>query len=255
MRLSKNALEQAEMLEEVLHDVIDPARRSFLRKGALAAAAVAALPIVGGTLTGCSSDSPTDPSDATRKQDIQLLTNAYLIEKLAVNTYVAAAGLGVLSGAFLQVAQSFASDHIGHAGTFRDVIVNELKGGTPSDPASSENFITGMKIDGKTQFMIPPSFGNLATPAGIVKYALGLELTAAKAYFDNATSADVSARLTNKRALEAVSDIGPVEAEHAAVFRAALKLLLSSETDRDAGGDVGKSVSPTSYISAEMPRP
>lgn len=255
MKLSKNALEQADMLEEVLHEVIDPARRSFLRKGALAAAAVAALPIVGGTIAGCSSDSPTDPSETTRKQDIQLLTNAYLIEKLAINTYVAAAGLGVLSGAFLQVAQSFAADHMGHAGTFRDVIVNELKGASPSDPTASENFITGMKIDGKTQFMIPPSFGNLTSPAGIVKYALGLELTAAKAYFDNATSADVSARLTNKRALEAVSDIGPVEAEHAAVFRAALKLLLASDTDRDAGSDVGRSVSPTSYISAEMPRP
>lgn len=256
MKLSKNALEQAEMLEEVIHEVLDPRRRNFLKRGALAAAAAASLPIVGATMTGCSDDSPTEPAtDATKARDIQLLTNAYLIEKLAVNTYTAAAGLNILSGAFLQVAVSFAGDHVGHAGTFRDVIVNELGGAAPTDPTASENFITGMTINGRTEFKIPPSFGNLSSADGIVKYALGLELTAAKAYFDNATSADAAIRLTNKRALEAVADIGPVEAEHAAVFRAALKILLSVPTDADAGADIGRSVSPTSYISAEVARP
>ncbi|HCN04715.1 MAG TPA: hypothetical protein DIS79_03775 [Bacteroidetes bacterium] len=255
MKLSSSAKEQADMLEEVLHDVVDPRRRGFLKKGALAAAAVAALPIVGSTMVSCSSDSPAAPTDESNSRDIKLLTDAYLIEKLAVNTYVAAAGLGILSGAFLDVAQSFAADHIGHAGTFRDVITGELRAAPPIDPKNDENFITGMMVNGETRFRIPPAFGNLTSAAGIVKYALALELTAAKAYFDNAASLDAGMRLTNRKAIDAVSDIGPVEAEHAAVFRAALKLLLASDTDADAGSDVGRSVSPTSFISAEMPRP
>jgi hypothetical protein len=256
MKLSRSAHEQADMLEEVLHDVMDPRRRSFLRKGTLAAAAVAALPIVGSSLASCSdAEQPAQPTDATRAQDIKLLTDAYIVEKLAVNTYLAAASTGVLTGAFLQVAQSFATDHIGHAGTFRDVIVNELGASAPADPRSDENFITGMLVDGQRILQVAPSFGNLTTPAGIVKYALALELIAAKAYFDNATSATASMRLTNKRALEAVSDIGPVEAEHAAVFRAALKLLLNSDTDADVAGNPGKSISPTAAISLEIPRP
>jgi hypothetical protein len=255
MKLSRSAKDQADMLEEVIHDLISPGRRHFLRKGALAAAAVAALPLVGASLTSCSSDMSTTPTDATRSRDIALLTDAYLLERLAVNTYTAAAGLGVLSGAFLDVATSFATDHIGHAGTFKDVLTTELGVTSIIEPSASDNFITGMMINGARRFQIPPSFGNLETPEGIVKYALGLELTAAKAYFDNATSANASMRLTDPRALAAVSDIGPVEAEHAAVFRAALKLLLNVGTDADAGADIGASLSPTSMISMEMPRP
>ncbi len=253
MPLSKNAREQAEMLESVLHEIMDPSRRRFLRKGALAAAAIASLPVVGSALASCTSDPVTPTDDPS--QDVALLTTAYQIEKLAVNTYTAAAGLGILSGAFLEVATSFATDHIGHAGTFREVITSELGAAPPADPKPDENFITGMMVNGNTILQVPPSYGNLTSTEGIVRYALGLELIAAKAYFDNATSATASNRLTNRRALEAVADIGPVEAEHAAVFRAALKILLNTSTDADAGADIGRSVSPTAIISAEVPRP
>lgn len=255
MKLSRNAHEQADMLEEVLHEILEPSRRNFLRKGMLAAAAVAALPTIGGLATSCSSDSTVAPGTDPNAQDITILTNSYLIEKLAINTYNVAAGTGLLTGAFLEVASSFIGDHTGHAATFRDVIMSELKGSAPADPLASENFVTGMMRNGKTEFKITPSFGNLSSAEGIVKYALALELTAAKEYFESATSANASIRLTNKRALEAVADIGPVEAEHAAVFRAALKLLLSTDTDRDAGADVGRSISPFATLSAEMPRP
>jgi hypothetical protein len=255
MKLSANAREQADMLEEVIHEILEPSRRSFLRKGMLAAAAIAALPTIGALTTSCSDDSGTNPTVDPNQQDITILTNSYLIEKLAVNTYNVAAGTGLLSGAFLEVAGSFINDHTGHAGTFRDVIVGELKGAAPTDPMVSENFVTGMMRNGKREFMIQPVFGNLTSAEGIVKYALALELTAAKEYFESATSATANIRLTNKKALEAVQDIGPVEAEHAAVFRAALKLLLNTATDADAGANIGRSVSPHSTLSAEMPRP
>lgn len=95
----------------------------------------------------------------------------------------------------------------------------------------------------------------MTTPGGIMKYALALELTAAQTYFMSATSSDNTKRLTNVLAIQAMSDIAPIEAQHAAVFRVALKLLLGSDTDIDNPANVGASVSPTSAISQEMPRP
>ena len=254
MKLSQNAKEQAEMLEEVLHEVMSPHRRKFLKKGALVAAATAALPMIGSTLVGCS-DSTSPPGDDTKARDIRILGDAYLIEKLAINTYNAAAATGQLSGAYLQVAQSFILDHQGHGAQFKSVITTDLGGTAPADPAAGISFLTGIVVAGVTKFKIDPAFGNLTTPAGIIKYALALELIAAQSYFTNATSSDNSMRLTNVKALEAMSDVAPVEAQHAAVFRAALKLLIGSDTDKDAGADVGASVSPTSAISLEIPRP
>lgn len=254
MKLSQNAKEQAEMLEEVLHEVMSPHRRKFLKKGALVAAATAALPMIGAGLVGCSEDSTT-PTDTSKPRDIKILTDAYLIEKLAINTYAAAAATGVLKDQYLQVAQSFILDHEGHGALFKGVITTELGGTAPVDPAASVNFLTGIVVDGVTKFKIDPSFGNLSTPGGILKYALALELTAAQSYFIGVTSSDSNMRLTNVKAIEAMSDVAPVEAQHAAVFRAALKFLIGSDTDKDVPLDEGASVSPTSAISQEIPRP
>ncbi|MDZ4746008.1 MAG: ferritin-like domain-containing protein [bacterium] len=254
MKLSRNAIEQAEMLEEVLHEVMSPHRRKFLKKGALVAAAAAALPMIGSGLAGCS-DASTTPTDDTKARDIRILSDAFLIEKLAINTYTAAAATGLLTGAYSQVATSFINDHAGHGAQFKSVITADLGGTAPADPAVGVNFLTGIAVDGTTKFKIDPVFGNFTTPAGILKYAIALELTAAQSYFTNITSSDNAMRLTHLKAIDAMSDIAPVEAQHAAVFRAALKLLIGSDTDKDAGADIGASISPTSAISQEMPRP
>lgn len=254
MKLSQQANEQAEMLEEVLHEVISPHRRTFLRKGALVAAATAALPMIGAGLVGCTEESTT-PTDTSKERDLKILTDAFLIEKLAINTYNAAAATGLLTGAYLQVAKSFILDHQGHGALFKSVITTELGATAPVDPATSVNFLTGIVVNGVTKFKIDPVFGNLLSAEGILKYAVALELIAAQLYFTNITSADSTMRLTNVKAIEAMSDVAPVEAQHAAVFRAALKLLLGKDTDKDAGADVGASVSPTSAISQEIPRP
>jgi len=254
MKLSQNAKEQAEMLEEVLHEVMSPHRRKFLKKGALVAAATAALPMIGAGLVGCAEESTT-PTDDSKARDIKILSDAFLIEKLAINTYNAAAATGLLTGAYLQVAQSFILDHQGHGAQFKSVITGDLAGTAPADPAAGVSFLTGVVVDGTTKFKIDPAFGSLTTPGGILKYALALELIAAQSYFTGVTSTDNNMRLTNVKAIEAMSDVAPVEAQHAAVFRAALKLLIGSDTDKDAGADVGASVSPTSAISQEIPRP
>lgn len=255
MKLSKTAVEQAEMLEDVIHSSLPASRRNFLKKGALLAAVGAGAPIIGSVFSGCSDDeggsNPTDDGNANQS-DIDILGRAYLTERLAVNTYVAANATGLLVGPFQEVALSFVADHEGHAASFRDVIVTTLGGEAPADPADNENFITG--INGGTEFQLTPVFGNLTSADGIIKYALALELTAAKQYFEDATSVDASRRLTNAEALAVASDIAPVEAEHAAIFRAALKLLLASETDADAGADIGRSINPVGFISTEVPR-
>ncbi len=254
MKLSQNAKEQTEMLEEVLHEVMSPHRRKFLKKGALVAAATAALPILGSGLVGCS-DSTSPPADDTKARDIRILTDAFLIEKLTINTYTAAIATGFLDGIYRSLIESFKNDHIGHAAQVKTIITADLAGTAPTDPAASVTFLTGVVVDGTTKFKIEPSFGSMTTVGGILKYAIALELTAAQAYFTNATSADNAKRLTHAAAIQAMADIAPVEAQHAAAFRAALKLVLGSDTDKDAGLDRGASISPTSAISLEMPRP
>jgi hypothetical protein len=244
-KLSPNAIEQATLLEEALHDTFSNSRRDFLKKGSLVVLAAASLPVIGSSLSSCASDDTMTPDDSN-KQDVEILTTAYVVERLAINTYNVAASTGLLTGAFLEVAASFINDHTGHAATFRSVITTDLKASEPAAVPDSENFTNTTRAG----LLVTPSFGNLTSAAGIVKYALALELIAAKLYFDNATNADSSKRLKSAAAL----NIAPIEAEHAAVFRAALKLVLATDTDAD-NTNVGLAISPRSFISSEMPRP
>ncbi len=247
--LSKNAIEQATMLEEALHDTFSKSRRDFIKKGSLVVLAAASLPTMSSIVTGCSSDSTT-ATDDTNKQDAAILTTNFVVEQLAINTYGVAAASGLLTGAYLQVAASFINDHTGHAASFKNVIVSTLGQPAPTDVPSSENFTNTTRAG----LNIQPSFGNLTSAEGIIRYAIALELTASKLYFDNVTNADGTKRLKNATALATAADIAPVEMEHAAVYRAALKFLLNLATDKDST-NVGLAVSPYSFLSSEMPRP
>jgi rubrerythrin len=236
LRFDNEALRAANQLEATLNETVMTERRTFIKKGSLAALA-ASLPLAG-FITSAFAARPGS-AIASSSSDIDTLSTAMLIEQKAVNTYSAAAGLkdgsgnALISGAYLQVALQFAADHSAHAGSFRTTIT--ALGGTP--PADTTDTLL-------TAFP-PGPFSNLTSADGIFKYALGLEVTAAKLWFANFQSA------SDSRTKQVFADIAPVEATHAAIFRAALKLLVMTSTDHDAGTDPGKSIVPYSRLSLD----
>jgi rubrerythrin len=233
MKFTKESLQAAQTLENALNETVMKERRTFIKKGTLAALA-ASLPMAGFIKNAFAANN----QPRTQATDIETLTAAYTIELQAVNTYSAAAGLKdgsgmpYISGPYLEVALDFVGDHQAHAIRFKEVIT-QLGGTAPTDPT-----------DTLLSAFPPGPYSNLTSTDGIFKYALALEVTAAKLWFENFKNT------SDLRVKTAFADIAPIEASHAAIFRAALKLLVNTPTDHDSS-DVGKAIVPFSLISLD----
>lgn len=216
-----------EILQELVAGRIMQERRSILKKGAIATAALAMM---------TSILKPTSLRAQMAKTDVQMLQDSYVLELKAVNTYKAAAGLKdgsgapYVDGAVLSVASTFIADHTVHAQRFRDVLV-QLGASIPSDTTDT------------TLGDFPPGPNSMLTSLpGILRYALAVEVYAAKLWYQYFKDA------TDLRVKRVFADIAPNEAAHAALLRATLKFVLGTGTDHD-NADPGKAVVPYTQLS------
>ena len=186
--------------------IISPQRRQLLKLG-LFTGATGALAIA----TGNASKVDAMPSRMNPKADVEILNGAIALEQKAINTYVAAAENKLLpTKAFLDVAVQFAGDHTNHRDQLKQIVSREFRG----TPASTENLGT---------FPIPQNVLK-GGEAEVLRYALTLEMIAAKAYLDFATG-----KLTTNAAKNVATTIMPVESMHAAVFRTVLMAVLNEK--------------------------
>ena len=163
--------------------------------------------------------------------DIEILNGAIALEQKAVNTYMAAAENKLLpTKAFLDVAVQFAGDHANHCERLKQIVLREFR----ATPASTENLGT---------FPIPQKVLK-GSEAEVFRYALTLEMIAAKAYLDFATS-----KLTTDAAKNVATTIMPVESMHAAVFCTVLMAVL-----KEKGLPMEDKIVPHSFLN-EFPTP
>lgn len=181
--------------------IFSPQRRKLIQLGALTGAAgVFAL------ATGSQADA-ANGHKRSKKNDIEIFNGIAILEQKAVNTYKAAAENHLLpTQAFLDVALQFASDHTHHRDEVA-YVVSKL-GGTPVDTSNVGTF------------PIPQNVLH-GGEADVLRYALTLEILAAKAYLENITS-----KLTTDEAIHVAATIMPIETEHAAVYRSVLLVVL-----------------------------
>jgi rubrerythrin len=174
------------------------------------------------------------------KTDLEMLQESYTLEQMAVNTYAAAAGLTdgtgkpFIDGAVLSVAQTFIADHTEHARLFKAQI-EALGGAVPA--TTTETTLTDFP---------PGPNSQLSSLQGILRYALAVEVYAAKLWFQYFKDAQA---LPVKRLF---ADLGPNEAAHAALLRATLKFILSVPTDHD-NANAGRAVVPFTQLSMDSP--
>lgn len=206
--------------------IISPQRRQLLKLG-LFTGATSALAIAAGSAS---------KADAAQKRpnpqaDVEIINGAIALEQKAVNTYMAAAENKLLpTKAFLDVAVQFAGDHTNHRDRLKQIVIKEFR----STPASTANLGT---------FPIPQQVLK-GGEAEVLRYALSLEMIAAKAYLDFATS-----KLTTDAAKNVAATIMPVESMHAAVYRTVLMAILN-----DKGLPMETKIVPYSFLS-EFPTP
>lgn len=227
-------IREADILEEMIADSIEGNRRKFLKRGSVAVAAMAMAGMwLGQNRTMLAADDG--------RTDLKLLQESFTLEQQAVNTYAAAAGLQsadgtkYLTGAVLSVAQRFRLDHAAHASRFREVIT-QLGGTVPADVTSTTLTAFPPKTDSK-----------LDSTRGILRYALAIEVFAMKLWVDYFRYCE------DERARRVLMDIAPNEGAHAAILRAALKLVLAEPTDYDST-DAGKAVVPHIFVSLDAPK-
>lgn len=226
---------EADVLEELLSDTITGDRRRFLKKGSLAVGAMA--------LATSWFASTKQASAQTMKTDLQMLQESYTLEQLAVNTYSVAAtlkpsemGEPYISGPILSVAAAFIGDHTAHATRFAEVIA-QLGGTVPT--AST----------GTTLEAFPPGPNSqLTSTAGILRYALAVEVYAAKLWYDYFKQGQ------DLRVKRVFADLAPNEAAHAAILRAALKFVLPGGVPDYDNADAGKAVVPFTQLSFDAPK-
>ncbi len=108
---------------------------------------------------------------AATAADVDMMNAAIALEQQAQFAYKAAAGTKLLSADVLAVATKIASQHAEHEKAFAAEVTKQ--GGTP--------------VKAKDTYDLPA----LADQAAILKYALGLEMAAANAYFDIVQKATV----------------------------------------------------------------
>lgn len=234
MIITKENINEANLLEEILSDAVHGNRRSFLKRGSVAAAAVA---MSGMTLMRPQSARAADDP----RTDVQLLQESYITEQRAVNTYntvqsqIDPVGHPLISGEVLSVAKQFSLDHKAHSLRFAEVIT-QLGGEIPADVSDTTLTVDGLK----------PVTVQLNTTAGILRYALAVEVYAMKLWINYSAYSD------DRKAKRVFLDLAPNEAAHAAILRAALKLLLTAPTDHD-NADPGKAIVPFSRASLDAP--
>lgn len=206
--------------------IVSPHRRQLLKLGLFTGATGALAIAVGNT-----SKVDAMPSRLNPQADAQILNGAIALEQKAINTYVAAAENKLLpTKAFLDVAVQFAGDHTQHRDRLKQIVSREFK----ATPASTDNLGT---------FPIPQNVLK-GGEAEVIRYALTLEMIAAKAYLDFAT-----AKLRTDAAKNVATTIMPVESMHAAVFRTVLMAVL-----KEKGLPMEDKIVPYSFLS-EFPTP
>lgn len=231
--LTPETAREADALEDILSEVVPTSRRSMLKKGALAASALA-------LATAWLGSAQKARAQGAGKTDREMLMESAILERQAINTYTAAAGLkdssgqNFVSGDVLSVAVAFIGDHTYHRDRFDELAV-ELGG--QASVATEET----------TLMAFPPGPNSqLTSLPGVLRYALAVEIYAAKLWFQYFKDAQ---DLRTKRLF---ADIAPNEAAHAAILRAALKFIASVPTDHDST-DPGKAVVPFTQLSFDSP--
>ena len=195
-------------------------RRQLLRFGGVGAAGV--------LLSACGKQSGVEESSNVKSlgvmpekqslanvevNDIVLLRTAASLEYNAIDTYDAAFGLGVFTGAFAaagDIAKRLRDDHRGHADAINGLITK--LGGTPftcGNPRLNEIYIA-------PALALITADGNENPALDVVVLAHALENLAAQTYQGVVTSlSDASLR-------QAAITIGQEEARHAAILAQAL---------------------------------
>lgn len=188
-------------------------RRDVLRLGvafgaAAAGASLLELPGVGAFAATSARERVIGNSRANRENDIKLFNAAAQLEQKAVNTYTAAKEAKLIkTPAFLEVALQFASDHAQHRDA--DLRVVRSLGGTAAP------------MKGLGTAPVPDAVLK-GTEEDVIRYALGIEVYAAKAYQEY-----VAGLVQTQEGIEqAASNMG-VEAQHAATYRAVLIAILN----------------------------
>jgi rubrerythrin len=206
--------------------IISPRRRHLLKLG-LFTGATGAVAIATGSITKVDAM----PSRSNMQADVDIINGAIALEQKAINTYVAAAENKLLpTKAFLDVAVQFAGDHTKHREELKKIVSQEFR----ATPASTDNLGT---------FPIPQNVLK-GGEAEVLRYALTLEMIAAKSYLDFATT-----KLTTDAAKNVAATIMPVESMHAAVFRTVLMAVLNEK-----GLPMEDKIVPHSFLS-EFPTP
>ncbi len=233
--IKKADISEADLLESMLSDVVENNRRKFLKRGGVVAAAMA----MAGTWMG--QPSTVSAADDGRT-DVQFLQESYTLEQQTVNTYTTVAsqkgagGEDLISGVLLDVTTRFKVVHKEHADRFKDIIV-QLGGTVPAD-----TILTTLSVE----VLKPKANSQLTSAAGIVRYALGVEVYLMKLYVDYFRYCE------DQRARRVFLDIAPNQGAHVAILRAALKRVLSAPTDYD-NIDEGKAIVPHIFVSQDAP--
>ncbi len=170
-------------------------RRGFLATLA-GSAALAALPSLG--LVGCSKPEAAPGGGDRPVSDLTLLNGALELEHTAIYAYGLAAGSGLLSKGALAVGGTFKGSHETHREALSAVITS--LGGSPVDAKGSYDFIAF----------------DLKTEVDVLRFALFLEMKAARAY------QAALAKLQSRSLLDAAARIMGDEVSHAAVLRSVL---------------------------------
>src|SRR5262249_54139978 len=141
-----------------------------LRMGALTGASGVFLLAAGGE----GAAEPRDKRKSDPNGDAQFVNGAIQLEQKAFNTYQAAVEKNLITTpAFREVAQQFAVDHAQH----RDRLITAVQTALKAKAAPTANLGT---------FPIPEVVLKGGEP-DVLRYALTLELIAAKAYYDGVT--------------------------------------------------------------------
>ena len=188
---------------------ISTTRRRFLVGGGAALGALG--------LAACGTDddvpvggdpTPTDPPGTypPATGDFAIAGLNAGLENLAVVTYqaaleAAASGrFGPMPPAVTTFVETARAQHGDHAGAWNTVLTN-----------GQRQTVSGVDQTLKTD-VVDPGFAGVTDVAGLARFALGLENTAAATYLANIAS------ITNQNALKLTASIQPVEMQHAAIL-------------------------------------
>ena len=165
-------------------------RRNFLKKGAVAASALALV-----SLEGPAFALGKELAQAT-SGDLALANFQYGVENLAIVAYQTAAGTNLLDKPVLDIALKFVAQHTAHKSAWE----GEVK-----------------RLGGTVQSLVITKYPALKSQADILAFAQTLELVAVGSYYAAITKFDDASRKN------IAASIMPIELQHATVYAAALK--------------------------------